>query len=513
MKKFSIETLTVVLFLLFVASAIHGQLGVNNYDERSYLIRFDEGATESEIELVRNEMQSTELWVSPLTQTRKWTLNAELEFPYYNAVLDTEILDINEQRDATASRADVDQADLNFFYAVDPTGNGGAGNAQNHCYETIDQNSRETTNITIAILDTGFAGSKFGVTPTSKWNYVDGNNNVADPNGHGTHIYSIIEDTYMKNTGLHPNNLNWDIRKTHNSDGIAELANIILALEEAVVDGADIINMSTSYYDTENVEQQLVVRNVIEVIEQNNVLVVVSAGNEESELDLGHEPNCFPTEFEVYNILSVGAYDCEDQELAGYSNYGTYSVDITAPGSNIIGYEGKNLTSTFKSGTSQATAIVTGVAAVLGENQNAFDYVEVKCAILSGADTKTSLSNKVLTSGFLNADEALQGLLAGCNDIFDAPDQQGTQRTNQLKETVMATIYPNPTADLLSLYFDYNQELVRIKIMDTRGQLLRKTQYTDIQSVEIDIADLSDGLYFMQYESAGEIVSKSFVKN
>ena len=511
MNKLSI--LALIIVFLSINTVLNAQSGIALYDDRQYLIRFDEGTTQPEIEIVLQEMQSHEIWVSPLTQTRKWELNNDVDFPYYNAAIGAMVLDINEQRDGASSRAKVDEADLNFFYTVDPTGSGGSGNAQNYCYDGISNNVNNENILTIAILDTGFGGSTYGVSPTNAWNYVNSSDDVNDNNGHGRHIFSIIESTFVDNTGFHPNNINWDIRKTHDSNGVAELANIILALEEAVNDGADIINMSTSFYDEENIEQQTMVENVIEVIEQNNVLIVASAGNEASELDLGHEPNCFPSEFPTYNLLTVAAYDCDTDALATYSNYGTFSIDIAAPGTNILGYGDKNFNLVFKSGTSQATAIVTGVAASLGINQTNFDYIEVKCAILSGVDVNNNLNDKVLTSGFLNAQKALELLTQGCTDIIDQPNPNLIKRQATTTIGREAVIYPNPSNSQITLLFENEQPILNVKVVDIKGQVVIRKQFSEVQSVNLDISEISKGMYFIQYETSKDITNDTFIKN
>ena len=499
---------------LFTTSVVKAQSGPALYDDRSFLIRFDEGTTQSEIEIVLQEMQSHEIWVSPLTQTRKWELNSDVEFPYDNAALGIVILDINEQRDGASARANVDETDLNFLYAVDPTNSSGSGNAQNYCYNRLSHSSNNEPNLTIAILDTGFGGSTYGVSPTNSWNYVNNSPSVQDNNGHGSHIFSIIESTFVDNTGFHPSNINWDIRKTHDADGVAELGNIILALEEAVTDGADIINMSTSFYDQENIEQQTMVENVIEIIEENNVLIVASAGNEGSELDINHEPNCFPSEFPTYNLLTVAAYDCDEDVLATYSNYGTTSIDIAAPGNNILGYEGKDFNQVFKSGTSQATAIVTGVAASLGINQMNFDYIEVKCAILSGVDVKNNLADKVLTKGFLNAEKALEYLTSGCTDIIDTPPSSNIfNRSSSNKVDESAEVYPNPSNSQITMLFENEQSMLNVEIVDIRGQVVIRKQFSDVKSVDIDISEISHGMYFIQYGTSKHIMNETFIKN
>lgn len=513
MKIITKITLTTLLMVLLGHINLSAQV-VASYADRSYLITFDPGTTQAEITQTMIDLQSDEIWVSPLTGTRKWEMSANVQFPYYNQALGVNILDINEQREGAAGRAKVNETELNYFYQIDPLATNPPSSAQNYCYTEMPR-YRERSDLKVAILDTGFNGSSYGVTPVSKKNYVDGGTSVEDLNGHGTHIFSVIEDTYKQNTNLHPNTVSWDIRKTHDDDGYAELANIILALEEAVVDGAQIINMSTSYYDEEDGELQDLVNNVIDVIEQNNVLIVTSAGNESSSIDHVNGPVSFPSKFTTYNLLTVGAFDCEEDVLADYSNYGQYSVDIAAPGTKILGYEDRTFTPTYKSGTSQATAIVSGVAVALGKFQTTFDYQEVKCAILRGADYKPDLEGKVLTFGYLNAKQALRELKFGCTDIIDTPGHnvygEGGGRS-VMEDNYSEVIYPNPAREMITLKFDNIQENIGVKILDLRGHVISKSNHTNTNSVDLSIHDLPKGMYLMQYNTPQITNQKTFVK-
>ena len=69
-----------------------------------------------------------------------------------------------------------------------------------------------------------------------------------------------------------------------------------------------------------------------EAIENCNCLFVAAAGNDAMDNDLG---GFYPASFENANILSVAAVDNKGK-LAPFSNYGTNSVDVAAPGVDIL---------------------------------------------------------------------------------------------------------------------------------------------------------------------------------
>jgi subtilisin family serine protease len=106
------------------------------------------------------------------------------------------------------------------------------------------------------------------------------------------------------------------------------------------------------------------------------------------------------------NVITVAASDRRDR-LAWFSNYGAQSVDIAAPGSQILstlpggGYG-------YKSGTSMATAQVTAVIAMVWAKNPGWGYRTITTRVLDAANRMPSLNGKV-ASGRLNAERAMLG--------------------------------------------------------------------------------------------------------
>ena len=88
------------------------------------------------------------------------------------------------------------------------------------------------------------------------------------------------------------------------------------------------------------------------------VLVVAAAGNNSSDNDL---VPYFPASYELTNILSVAAIG-PHLNLIQSSNFGEHSVDISAPGENVLSFLPMQSLGTM-TGTSQATAVATGAIA------------------------------------------------------------------------------------------------------------------------------------------------------
>ncbi|MCB0370078.1 MAG: S8 family serine peptidase, partial [Bdellovibrionales bacterium] len=119
----------------------------------------------------------------------------------------------------------------------------------------------------------------------------------------------------------------------------------------------------------------------------------------------------YPADYNLPNIISVTALDPNRKVLAS-SNYGTNTVDLAAPGQNIIStLPGNNYG--FMTGTSQATAFVTGAAVLVMANKPDFKYDEVKKYILATGDPASTLAQKTRTSRALNLFKALTILDSG----------------------------------------------------------------------------------------------------
>lgn len=130
-------------------------------------------------------------------------------------------------------------------------------------------------------------------------------------------------------------------------------------------------------------------------------LFLAAAGNDGTNNDA--TPH-YPSNYNLPNVISVAATDNRDQ-LAGFSNYGTSSVDIAAPGVNIV-------SSTWGSyyyfnGTSMATPNVTGTAALILSQNPGFGFAEIRERLLSTARPVPGLSGVIGTGGVVNALAAL----------------------------------------------------------------------------------------------------------
>lgn len=134
-----------------------------------------------------------------------------------------------------------------------------------------------------------------------------------------------------------------------------------------------------------------------------NTLFVFASGNEGLSND---EFGTSPANIQADNVISVGA-TYKNEFFAPFSNYGTKTVDIAAPGMLIdsaIPGTGKYMK---VSGTSQAAPYVANVAGKIKEMNPSLTPSQVKEILMGTVDKKSFLSDKVKAGGIVNDERAL----------------------------------------------------------------------------------------------------------
>lgn len=202
----------------------------------------------------------------------------------------------------------------------------------------------DCSSVIVAVLDTGvnynhqdlannrWNGSAAGF-PNHGYNYTSEGaaNDPMDLHGHGTHVAGIIGAE--ANNGAGTAGVCWKASimavKALDSTGAGTTVSISNGIHFAVDNGAKVINMSLggSYYDA-------VYSGAISYALTHDVVVVAAAGNSNVGSDNDLTP-AYPCSFTHSNLLCVAALD-QDYNLASFSNYGYTSVDVGAPGTNIL---------------------------------------------------------------------------------------------------------------------------------------------------------------------------------
>lgn len=224
-----------------------------------------------------------------------------------------------------------------------------------------------------------------------------GNNDVTGPDAfHGTFCGGIIGATQNNGLGIDgiANHVSlMSLRAVPNGDEYDK--DVALAIIYAVDNGAKVINMSfgKSYSPNKNL-----VDDAFKYAEENGVLLVQAAGNDNQNIDTSKN---FPSDQflnggEATNLICVGASTLKTNKKmpAGFSNYGNTTVDIFAPGQDIISTDVNN-TYQVSQGTSFAAPVVTGVAALIWSYYPNLTAAQVKEIILKSATNKGKKKVKI----------------------------------------------------------------------------------------------------------------------
>jgi subtilisin family serine protease len=234
------------------------------------------------------------------------------------------------------------------------------------------------------------------------WDFFSGDNDPMDEEGHGTHVAGTI--CAEGNNGIGVSGVAWQCKimalRFIGPDG-GWTSDAIAALNYAVDQGIRISNNSWGGggYSTS-------LKNAIANAGSTGHLFVAAAGNGGSD-GIGDNTDIsphYPSSYNLGNIISVAAIDNKDR-LAGFSNYGSVSVDLGAPGVDIA----SSMLSEYywSSGTSMAAPHVSGVAALILDLHPEFTNTEVKDRILNTTRPIDALNGKTVTGGVVNAFAAL----------------------------------------------------------------------------------------------------------
>jgi subtilisin family serine protease len=242
--------------------------------------------------------------------------------------------------------------------------------------------------------------------PTYGWNFVSNEANPRDDHGHGTHVAGIIGAIANPKAGIAGVAKRVSIMSVkYYSDanpGPVNLRNTVRAINYAVDHGAKIINYSGGGPEFSKDEFEAIKR-----AESKGVLFVAAAGNEQQDTDKA-ENAYYPSAYRLSNILSVAATDINNKLLKS-SNWGKSKVDVAAPGENIYSTL-PNGRYGYMTGTSQATAFVSGMAALLLSKDPYLTPVQLKELIKKSVDRIPQLEEKLATGGRVNAYKALVAL-------------------------------------------------------------------------------------------------------
>jgi len=245
---------------------------------------------------------------------------------------------------------------------------------------------------------------------------VNHDSNPFDDQGHGTHTAGTI--AAAGNNGLGVVGVNWnakllsckflDANGSGTDAGAIECFDYITTLRAR---GENIRVSSNSWGSSrsdEPVSQAL--KDAIDQAGALGIINIFGAGNDGTDNDVSPFD---PASYDSDSIVSVASSGTTDRP-SFFSNYGATSVDLAAPGENILSTYPGGAYETL-SGTSMATPHVAGVAALLVKLDPTLTVPAIKQLLLDNVDQSTRWAGKVVSGGRLNAWRAAAAVGASAN--------------------------------------------------------------------------------------------------
>ena len=328
------------------------------------------------------------------------------------------------------------------------------------------------------------------------WNFAGvSTNNPMDDNSHGTHCAGTIGA--VANNGIGVVGVAWNVRmlpiKFLTGGGSGTLADAVKSIQYATLMN---VNVMSNSWGGGGFSQAML--DSIVAAKAKGIMFVAAAGNDGSNAD--SSPH-YPSSYQVDNVLAVAASDNRDQ-LAGFSNFGKRSVQISAPGVKILSTLPNNAYGAF-SGTSMAAPHVSGAVAVLWGTDLSLGYLAVKDRIVNSRDPKSQFTRKIASSGRLNLYNAL-------NEIYlPSTEPAESDWVNGDPITPIETAHPyldNQTQEWV-ITGPANAKYMRVRFarydLETRYDVVR---LLGADGAEVDmITGLSNDPFYSWYVSGNEV--------
>jgi subtilisin family serine protease len=261
------------------------------------------------------------------------------------------------------------------------------------------------------------------------YDIVNDDGDPMDDHYHGTHCAGTIGAVGNNSEGV--TGVCWNVKimalKSLDSTGGGWTDDAIACLEYADLMGANVTSNSYggSGYDA-------AFRETINIAGEAGMLFVAAAGNDDGQNNdsIPH----YPSSYDCDSIIAVLSTD-EDDDISSFSNYGPTSVDLGAPGSDILscdlggGYR-------YLNGTSMATPHVAGACALVWSINPALSNSEVKDIILQTVDE--TLPGLCVSQGRLNLYNAMLQTTVPWLDVQPEDGNIGPGDSNDLDLTFNA---------------------------------------------------------------------------
>ncbi len=230
------------------------------------------------------------------------------------------------------------------------------------------------------------------------WDFFNNDANPIDDNGHGTHTAGTFGA--RGNNGVGIAGVNWQCKimalKFLGASGSGSSSGALGCLQYAVQKNVKVSNNSWGGGPASTPLQTAITNS-----QSIGHIFCAAAGNNGSN---NNTSAFYPASYTSANIIAVLSTTNNDTR-SSFSNYGSTTVDIGAPGSTI--YSTYNNSYTFLDGTSMACPHVAGVVGLVYGANPGWTWQQVRDRILQTARPVASLSGFCATGSIVNAQAAV----------------------------------------------------------------------------------------------------------
>jgi subtilisin family serine protease len=271
--------------------------------------------------------------------------------------------------------------------------------------------------VTVAVVDSGVDASAPDLSGqlVTGYSWINDDTDTQDEDGHGTHVTGII--AAAQNNGIGISGVAPGARvmplQVLDASGAGTDADVAAAFNYAGSHGVPIVNASLGATTPSDVIDQAIAENP-------GTLFVVAAGNDGTDNDDPSTP-FYPCDYTAPNLICVGASDQNDQP-ASFSDYGADTVDLFAPGVNVLSTwlsNGGYAQYAYGDGTSMAAPMVSGTLALMLARNPSLSAAQLKNDLLASVDPEPQLAGESVSGGELDASWAVA--LAGGDAQYAAP--------------------------------------------------------------------------------------------
>jgi len=427
-KKRTYKFLAFLLtFILLLTSINFTSFAQSNENEGKYIVTFkDQSAKEKYVKdktkgkKVKKNFEKQSSVAVELTDTDIADLSADPDVLYVEADSAVEILSTGKPDNADNAVKNMKNGEQTIPWGVTAVG----------AASTL--NKYDGKNVKVAIFDTGVANHE-DLTISGGVSFVDYTTSYSDDNGHGSHVAGIISANNNKLgvVGIAPSAEIYAV-KILNQNGGGNYSNVIAALEWAIDNNINIINMSLG-----GNADNMALHTAIQEATNAGIIIVAAAGNN----GIGEDTITYPARYP--EVVSVGAVD-ENYNVASFSSRGP-ELDIVAPGKSVLSTINDGTYATM-SGTSMAAPYVTGAFAALESKNKKLTSTELIDKIYATA-TPLGDSN-TYGHGFLNlayAEGEVNGAVIAVTINNPEPTSSNNPNNNEITNPA-PTDNPNPTS-------------------------------------------------------------------